>query len=178
MAERQSIWLRIAEVIAGIILLILAIDVIFNPTLAINLLRLVLGIALIIMGLALIVRGAAARLAGMAGRVVAIILGIIVLILGVAVLVYTSFGQDLVLILFAIGILLFVISRIAFAGFARGVGAPVWVSSTSIVLGIIALIILIISIVFPSLIVGLLTLLVAIILFLLAIGLIVSGAAG
>ncbi len=176
--KRNPVWLRIAEIIAGIIILILAVDVLLNPSLALDLLRLVLGIGLIILGLALIIRGATARLARMAGRLIGIILGIIVLALGVAVLVYPGLGQDIVLILFAIGILLNAIGRIAFAGYAEGVGAPSWVSNASIILGIIALIILILAIVFPGFLAGLLALLVALILFLLGIELILSGAAG
>ncbi len=175
--KKHPMWLRIAEIIAGIIVLILAVYVIINPNVAIDLLRLILGIGLIILGLSLIVSGAGARAARMGGRVLSIILGIIVLALGVAAIVYTNFGQDFLLFLFAIGLLLNAIGRIAFAGYAVGRGLPTWLRGSSMILGIIALIVAILVIVFPGLGFGLLVLLVAIALLLLGIELILAGAA-
>ncbi len=177
MADRHPVWLRAAEIIAGVIVLILAVYVIFNPNVAIGLLRLILGIGLIILGLSLIVSGAGARMASMGGRVLSIILGIIVLALGVAAIVYTNFGSDLLLIIFAVGLLLNAIGRIAFAGYAVGAGAPSWIRGTSMVLGIIALIIAILIIVFPGFGFALLVLLVALALLLLGVELILAGVA-
>jgi len=177
MADRHPIWLRAAEIVAGIIVLILAVYVIFNPNVAIGLLRLILGIGLIILGLALIISGAGSRTARMGGRVISIILGIIVLALGVAAIVYTNFGSALLITVFAIGLLINAIGRIAYSGYAVGVGAPAWLRGSSLVLGIIALIIAIVVIVFPSFGGALLTILVALALLLLGIELIVSGAA-
>ncbi len=175
--KRQPAWLRVAEIIAGIIVLILAVYVILNPNVAISLLRLILGIGLIILGLSLLVSGAGARTARMGGRVLTVILGIIVIALGVAAIVYTNFGSDLLLIIFAVGLLLNSIGRIAFAGYAAGAGLPSWLRGSSMILGIIALIIAILVIVFPSLGFGLLVLLVALALLLLGIELVVAGAA-
>jgi uncharacterized membrane protein HdeD (DUF308 family) len=176
MAEKaHPAWLRIPEVILGIIALILAVYLIFNPNVAIDLLRIILGIGLIVLGLAQIVRGATAKSASAWGKVLSIILGIIVLVLGVAAIVYTGFGTALLVTVFALGLLLNAIGRIEFAGYALGAGAP-RLRGVSFALGIIALIIAIAVIVFPMLSLGLLVLLVALALLLLGIELIVSGA--
>jgi len=178
MAEKaHPLWLRLVQIIAGIIVLVLAVYLIFNPNVAINLLRLILGIGLIIMGLALLVRGAASKMLTAGGKAISIILGIIVLALGIAALVYTGFGSALLVTVFAIGLLLNAIGRIAFAGFETGVGLPPWLRGTSFALGIIALLIAIAVIVWPGLGFALLVVLVALALLLLGIELIVSGAA-
>jgi len=179
MAERKRpIWLRLVQIVAGIIVLLLAAYVIFNPSLAINLLRILLGIALIVLGLALIVRSVAVKATSMGGKIVEVILGIIILALGVAAIVYTNFGTAALITLFAVGLLLNAIGSIAYSGYEVGVGLPPWLRGTSLVLGVIALIIAIAVIVFPGLALALLTLLVALALFLLGLELIVSGAAG
>jgi uncharacterized membrane protein HdeD (DUF308 family) len=107
-----------------------------------------------------------------------VILGIIILVLGVAAIVYVNFGTAALITLFAVGLLLFSIGRVAFSGYAVGAGLPPWLRGASLALGIIALIIAIAVIVFPGLAVALLTLLVAVALLLLGIELIVSGAVG
>jgi len=179
MAEKVTpLWLRIVQIVAGIIVLILAAYVIFNPHLAIGLLRLLLGIALIILGIAIIARAATVKVTSMGGRIVEVILGIIILVLGVAAIVYTNFGTAVLITLFAVGLLLNAIGRIAFSGYVVGAGLPPWLRGTSLVLGIVALIIAIAVIIFPGLGVALLTLLVALALLLLGIELIVSGAVG
>lgn len=178
MAQKSHpLWLRLTEIIAGIIVLVLAVYLIFNPNVAIDLLRLILGIGLIIMGLALLVRGAASEMLTAGGKAISIILGIIVLALGIAALVYTGFGSALLVTVFAIGLLLMAIGRISFAGYEAGVGLPPWLRWMSFAIGIIALIIAIAVIVWPGLGFALLVVLVAVALLLLGIELIVSGAA-
>jgi uncharacterized membrane protein HdeD (DUF308 family) len=178
MAEKaHPIWLRIIEIIAGIIVLLLAAYLIFNPNVAIDLLRIILGIGLIILGLAMLVRGATSKLISRWGRVLSIVLGIIVLVLGITAIVYTGFGSALLVTIFAIGLLLNAIGRLEFAGYATGAGLPSWLRGASFVLGIIALIIAIAVIVWPGIGFALLVVLVALALLLLGIELIVSGAA-
>jgi uncharacterized membrane protein HdeD (DUF308 family) len=178
MAERaHPAWLRILEIVIGIIVLVLAVYLIFNPNVAIDLLRIILGVGLIVLGLVEIVRGATSKVMGRWGRVLSIILGIIVLVLGVAAIVYTSFGSALLVTIFALGLLLNAIGRIEFAGYATGAGLPGWLRGASFALGIIALIIAIAVIVFPGIGFALLVVLVALALLLLGIELIISGAA-
>jgi len=176
MAEKaHPIWLRILEIIAGIIVLLLAVYLIFNPNVAISLLRIILGVALVILGLALLVRGATSKMLATGGKVVSIILGIIVLALGVTAIFDTGFGSALLVTVFAIGLLLNAIGRISYAGYAAGL--PASLRGASFALGIIALIIAIAVIVFPGIGFALLVVLVALALLLLGIELIVSGAA-
>ncbi|MGP8133881.1 MAG: DUF308 domain-containing protein [Halobacteriota archaeon] len=178
MAEKvHPIWLRILEIIAGIIVLLLAVYLIFNPDVAISLLRIILGVALVILGLALLVRGATSKMLATGGKVVSIILGIIVLALGVTAIFDTGFGSALLVTVFAIGLLLNAIGRISYAGYATGAGLPASLRGASFALGIIALIIAIAVIVFPGIGFALLVVLVALALLLLGIELIVSGAA-
>ena len=174
--EATPMWARILEIIAGIIVLILAVYIIFNPNVAIDLLRLILGIGLIILGLVLLIRGATSKVLSTAGKILNVILGIIVLVLGVAAIVYTTFGEAFLIFLFAVGLLLNAIGRISFAGFSAAEGAPSWVRWGSIVLGIIALIVAIAVIVFPGIGQALLVLLVALVFLLFGIQLILTGA--
>ncbi|HYA33707.1 MAG TPA: DUF308 domain-containing protein [Candidatus Bathyarchaeia archaeon] len=180
MAQRaHPAWIRILEIVIGIIVLVLAGYLIFNPNVAINLLRIILGVGLVVLGLVEIIRGATSKVAGRWGRVLTIVLGIIVLLLGVAAIVDTSFGAALLVTVFALGLLLNAIGRIEYAGYATGIGLPGWVRGASFALGIIALIIAILVIVFPTIVgFSLLVILVALALLLLGIELILSGAAG
>ncbi len=169
-------WARILEIIAGIIVLILAVYILFNPNVAISLLRVLLGVGLIILGLALAIRGATSQALSTAGKILNLILGIIVLILGIAAIVYTSFGEATLIFLFAVALLLNAIGRISFAGYSAAEGAPSWVRWGSMGLGIIALIVAIAVIVFPGIGTALLVALVALVFLLFGIQLIVAGA--
>jgi len=176
MAEKaHPAWLRILEVILGIIALILAVYLIFNPHVAIGLLRTLLAIALIVLGVAAIVRGAVAKSASAWGRVLSIILGIIVFVLGVASIYSSVIGDTILVTIFALGLLLTAIGRIEFAGYAVGAGAP-QLRGASFALGIIALILAILVIAIPQLGATLLVILAALTLLLLGIALVVSGA--
>jgi len=174
--KAHPMWLRIVEIIAGIVVLLLAVYLVVNPNVAISLLRIILGIALVILGLAFLVRGATSKMLSTRGEVISIVLGIIVLALGVAAIFYTGFGSALLVAIFAIGLLLNAIGRISYAGYATGAGLPAPLRGASFALGIIALIIAIVVIVFPGIGFVLLVVLVALALLLLGIELIVSGA--
>jgi len=125
--KATPMWARILEIIAGIIVLVLAVYIIFNPNIAINLLRAILGIGLIILGLVLLIRGVTSEALKTAGKLLNVILGIIVLVLGIAAIVYTSFGEATLIFLFAVALLLNAIGRISFAGYSAAEGAPSWV---------------------------------------------------
>jgi len=96
-------WACILEIIAGIVVLILAVYVILSPNIAIDLLRLILAIGLIVLGFILLVRGATSKILSTAGKLLNVLLGVIVLALGVAAIVYANFWTAFVLLLFAIG---------------------------------------------------------------------------
>ena len=168
----------ILEIIAGIIVLILAGYLIFNPNVAINLLRVILGIGLIILGLVLLVRGATSKMLATSGKVISIILGIIVLVFGIAAIVDTGFGSALLVTLRDR-----VIAQRDWQDIVRRIrnryrtpDMVTWLRGASFALGIIALIIAIAVIVFPGLGFALLVVLVAVALLLLGIELVISGA--
>ena len=84
------------------------------------------------------------------GRILNVILGIIVIASG-PIRYLPDLGTALVIFLFALGLLLTAIGRIAFAGSEVGAGMPQWARSGSIVIGVIVLLIAIAVIVWPGL---------------------------
>ena len=169
-------WMRAFEIIAGIILLVIAVYFIFNPSFAVGLVRTLLAIGLIILGLVLLVRGATSEVLSAAGRILNIILGIIVLALGADAIIYPNIGNALLILILAIALLLSAIGRIAFAGFTVSEAAPSWVKTVSIVLGVIVLILAIAVIVWPGIGQAIIALVVALIFGLFGVSLIASGA--
>ena len=144
-------WMRGLEIIAGVILLVIAVWFVFNPSLGVGLVRTLLAVGLMILGLVLVVRSATPDGLSAWARILNVILGIIVLALGAYAIIYPDLGTALVIFLFALGLLLTAIGRIAFAGFEVGAGVPQWARTGSIVIGVIALLIAIAVIVWPGL---------------------------
>ncbi|MEI7826403.1 MAG: DUF308 domain-containing protein [Euryarchaeota archaeon] len=172
-----KMWMRALEIIVGIILLVIAVYFVLNPSLGVGLVRTLLAIGLIILGLLLAVRGATSDVLKIWGRILNIILGIIVLALGAYAIINPNLGNALVIFLFALGLLLTAIGRITFAGFEVGAGMPAWARSGSLVIGVIVLLVAIAVIVWPALGETLIGWLMALIFALLGIELIASGAA-
>ena len=168
-------WVRGLEIIAGIILLVIAVWFVINPSLGVGLVRTLLAIGLIILGLLLAVRAVTSDVLSAWGRILNVILGIIVIALGAYSIIYPDLGTALVIFLFALGLLLTAIGRIAFAGFEVGAGMPQWARSGSIVIGVIVLLIAIAVIVWPGLGEVLIGWLMALMFGLFGIGLIGSG---
>jgi hypothetical protein len=86
--------LRIVEIVAGAVVFLLACDVIVNPHVAVDSLRLILGIGLIILGLAFVVRGAMLELPakypvelGEDSKAANIILGMTICALGILAII-------------------------------------------------------------------------------------------
>ena len=169
-------WARKLEIITGIVVLILAVYVILNPNIAIDLLRLILAIGLVILGFVLLVRGATSKVLSTEGKLLNALLGVIVLALGLAAVIYANFGTAFVLLLFAIGLLLNAIGRISFTGYSVGAGIPSWVRWRSMILGIVAVILAIAVIVFPEMGQAIRVFLVALIFAVFGIQLILTGA--
>ena len=177
MAEKATpMWARLLEVILGIIVLILAVYVLFQPAAAVNTIRWILGIGVLILGLIMLIRGATSNVLSGTGRVLNVILGIIFLAVGAATLVYSSFGTTLVILLFAFGLLLNAIGRLQFAGYSMAVGMPPSVRWANIILGVIAFILAIDAFIDANFATAFLGILVALVLFLFGIQLIIAGA--
>src|SRR5450759_869912 len=106
-------WMRGLEIIAGIILLVIAVWFVFNPSLGVGLVRTLLAIGLMILGLVLLVRAVTSDGISMWGRILNVILGIVVLALGAYAIIYPDLGTALVIFLFALGLLLSAIGRLS-----------------------------------------------------------------
>jgi uncharacterized membrane protein HdeD (DUF308 family) len=177
MAQKATpMWHRLLEVIAGIIVLILAVYVLFNPNVAVDTLRLLLGIGVLILGLILLIRGATSEVLSGTGKILNVILGIIFLAVGAAAIVYSSFGTTLVILLFALGLLLNAIGRLEFAGYSAAAGMSPSIRWANIILGVIAFILAIVAVLDDSFATAFLGLLVALVLFLFGIQLVIAGA--
>ena len=177
MAEKATpMWARLLEIIAGIIVLVLAVYVLFNTNVAVNTLRLLLGIGVLILGLIMLIRGASSKVLSTGGKIVNVILGIIFLAVGAGAIIYSNFGTTLVILLFAFGLLLNAIGRLQFAGYSMATGMPPSVRWANVILGVIAFILAIVAFVDSSFASTFLGLLVALVLFLFGIQLVIAGA--
>ncbi len=164
--EKQGGWLRFGELIAGIIILVIAGYVIAYPGAAAATLIALLAIALIILAIWEFVRIFSEGISGWR-RLLRLILSIIVFIIAATILVYPAIAGTIVL-----GWLLAI---------ALIIGGIVWIARGTaghIIAGIIAVIIGIVAIVLPGIGVGLIVLLLAVGLIILGLELIISGIAG
>jgi uncharacterized membrane protein HdeD (DUF308 family) len=151
MAEKTTpAWMRGLEIVGGVILLILAVWFLFNTNAAVDLVRTLLAIGLIILGILLLVRGATSDILSTSSKMLNILLGIIVLAIGAYSIYYPTFGNAILLFIFALWLLLGAIGRISYAGFADAARMPPWVKTASLVLGVIALILAIALLVWPD----------------------------
>jgi len=163
--KKSSIWLRIVEIIAGLIILVLGGYVIAYPGVALLTLATFLAIALIVLGIASFVRIFARGISGWQ-RLINLIMSILAII--IAVLIIDNFVYGILTLVFLLGLgLLF--SGIASA--ARGtVGA--------IVVGILGIIVGFVVIIFPALGAATVVLLTAVFLIIFGLESIVSGIVG
>jgi uncharacterized membrane protein HdeD (DUF308 family) len=177
MAEKATpMWARLVEVIVGIIVLVLAVYAVFNTGAVANTFRWLLAIGLLILGLILLFRGVSSKALSTAGRALNVILGIIFLVVGVGAILYSSFGTNLVLLLFAFGLLLNALGRLQFAGYSMATGMPPSIRWANVILGVIAFILAIYAFVNSSFATNFLGWLVALVLFLFGIQLVIAGA--
>ena len=171
--EKQKAWLRILEIILGIIVLILAGYVLAYPGIAILTLVFVLGVGLIVLG---ITRIAAAFASGISSgmRVLSLIIGVLAIILAIYVVAYPAAGALTLIFLLAFGLLLSGMEAIAVGG---SIGSKAS-KAASIVLGVIGIILAFIVLFYPGVALGTLVLLLAISFVILGIEAIVSGILG
>ena len=154
--KKSSMWLRLVEIIAGIIIIALGVFVIANPSLATITLVFFLGVALIILGVTCFIRVFANGIAGWQ-RLLNLILSALTIILAAFVIANPLiYGSSLLVVLLGLALL--------FAGIASAARG----AAGGIVVGILGIILGFVVIVFPGL--GLATLV-----FLLAVFLIIFG---
>ena len=164
--KKSSIWLRILEIIAGLIILVLAGYVIAYPGVAVLTLILFLAIALIILAIAYFIRVFAKGISGWR-RLLNLILSVLTIIIA-ALVIDNPFIYGSLTLVYLLGLALL------FAGIASAARGTVG----SIVVGILGIIIGFVVIVFPGL--GLATLVFLLAVFLVIFGLesLISGIVG
>lgn len=164
--QKSSMWLRILEIIAGIIILVLAGYVIAYPGATIATLILFLAIALIILGVAYFIRVFAKGISGWR-RLLNLILSALAIIIAAYIAAYPAIYGSLTLV-YLLGLALL------FAGIASASRG----TAGGIIVGILGIIIGFVVIIFPG--VGLATIVLLVAVFLVIFGLesIISGIVG
>jgi len=164
--KKSSMGLRILEIIAGILILVLAGYVIAYPLVTIATLILFLAIALIILGVAYFIRVFAKGISGWR-RLLNLILSVLAIIIAAYIIAYPAIYGSLTLVyLFGLAFL--------FAGIASAARG----TAGSIIVGILGIIVGFVVIIFPGL--GLATIVFLLAVFLIIFGLesIISGIVG
>ena len=164
--KKSSMWLRILEIVAGLIILVLGGYVIAYPGVAVATLIFFLAVALIVLGIAYFVRVFAKGITGWR-RLLNLILSVLAIIIAAAVIDNPFIYGSLTLV-YLLGLALL------FAGIASAARG----TAGGIVVGILGIIIGFVVIIFPGL--GLATLVLLLAVFLVIFGLesIISGIMG
>jgi uncharacterized membrane protein HdeD (DUF308 family) len=171
--EKQAAWLRILEIILGIIVIVIGGYVLAFPGVAILTLVFVLGIGLFVLGITRIFGAFAPGISG-GMRVLSLIIGILAIILGIYVVAYPGVGAATLAFFLGFGLLLIGIESLAVGG-TRGQGAG---QGASVALGVIAIILGFVVLFWPGLALGTIALLLAVGLIILGLEAIVSGILG
>ena len=171
--KKQAAWLRILEIILGIIVIVIGGYVLAFPGVAILTLVFVLGIGLFVLGITRIFGAFAAGVSG-GIRVLSLIIGILAIILGIYVVAYPGVGAATLAFFLGFGLLLIGIESLAVGG-THGQGAG---QGASVALGVIAIILGFVVLFWPGLALGTIALLLAVGLIILGLEAIVSGVLG
>ena len=178
-SQKVSLLIRAIEVIAGIILVVLSINIWGYPLIAGVSAVYIFGIALIILGTVRMGTGMYEKSLGSTTRALIVILGILLLLIGFYAVAYPLGGAVTLIYFFSFGLMLAGIELLvrASAGLPEP-GSPVFVRYLAIVAGILALLIGFIALLYPGLGAAFLFLLISIGLLVLGIELIATGIIG
>jgi uncharacterized membrane protein HdeD (DUF308 family) len=136
--KRSPGWLRILEILGGVLVLAVAFFVLADSTFALTVLAYTLGIGLFILGLSRIFAGAYGRYFAPWFREINAGGGIIALVLGIVVIIDPQLAIGFLTLLVAFALLVVGIVEIVAAGFAKH--PPVWVRGLIGVVGILTVI--------------------------------------
>ena len=164
--KRSPSWLRVLEILAGVLVLAVAFFVLADPAFALTVLAYTLGIGLVILGLSRIFAGVYGRYFAMWFREINAGGGIIAFVLGIVAIIDPQFVISFLTILVALALLVVGIVEIVAAGFAKH--PPVWVRGLIGGVGVLTVILSVFIIIDPSL--GQLSLRVTIAMVLVAVG--------
>jgi uncharacterized membrane protein HdeD (DUF308 family) len=147
--KRSPGWLRVLEILAGIIVLGIAFFVLADSSFALTVLAYTLGIGLFILGLSRIFASLYGRYFAPWFRVVNAGGGLIALVLGIVVIIDPQLAIGFLALLVAFALLVVGIVEIVAAGFAKH--PPVWVRGLIGVVGVLTVILSIFVIIDSSL---------------------------
>ena len=136
--KRSPSWLRVLEILAGVLVLAVAFFVLADPAFALTVLAYTLGIGLVILGLSRIFAGVYGRYFAMWFREINAGGGIIAFVLGIIAVINPQFVIGFLTILVAFALLVVGIVEIVAAGFAKH--PPVWVRGLIGVVGVLTVI--------------------------------------
>ncbi len=171
-------WLRVLEIVAGIILVCTALYVWLYPAVAIEVYVLLFAIALLILGCMRIISGIAAQNLATALRVLFIIVGILLVVIGGYALAYPFIGALTLVYFFAFALLFTGFDRIALSGTEKCTEPRTWLMYLTIIAGIFAVIISLAILFYPGFGLALVFLLISLELFLLGTELVAAGITG
>ena len=147
--KRSPSWLRVLEILAGVLVLAVAFFVLADPAFALTVLAYTLGIGLVILGLSRIFAGVYGRYFAMWFREINAGGGIIAFVLGIVAIIDPQFVISFLTILVALALLVVGIVEIVTAGFAKH--PPVWVRGLIGIAGVLTVILSVFVILDPSL---------------------------
>ncbi|HUU74602.1 MAG TPA: DUF308 domain-containing protein [Methanoregulaceae archaeon] len=171
-------WLRALEVIAGIILILIAFYVWVYPGIATLTYVYIFGIALIIIGFARFIAGFVAKNLTTGIRILMIIVGILAVAIGFYAIAYPLVGAITMVYFFAFAMLFLGFDRLALAGTAGAAEEANWLKYLSIIVGVFSIIISFVILLYPGFGLALIFVLISLQLFLLGIELIAAGITG
>ncbi|NPD88803.1 MAG: hypothetical protein HGN29_08755 [Asgard group archaeon] len=146
--KKLSFWMRLFNIIAGVIFLILAFIVIIDFGFATLTLLTLLSISLLILGLSRIGDGIFNKTQSWFIRILKIVVGTLMLPIGIIVIAYPSLGVDILIILLASALITNGVLRIMVAGTEDKL--PGWFRVLLIIVGLITIFLGIVVIVFTS----------------------------
>ncbi len=169
-------WLRALEVLAGLLVLALAVIVLADPQFVLTTLVYLIGGALLIGGLSRVGIGVFARIFNPAARGLNLGGGIIAVIIGVVVILDPSLGLGALIFILAGAILLVGVVEIVVGGLAKH--RPVWLRAIVVIVGVLTVILSALTVLDAALGQGLLAAILAIALVLVGARDIVHGVSG
>jgi len=147
--KRSPSWLRVLEILAGVLVLAVAFFVLADSAFALTVLAYTLGIGLVILGLSRIFAGVYGRYFAVWFREINAGGGIIAFVLGIVAIINPQFVIGFLTILVALALLVVGIVEIIAAGFAKH--PPVWVRGLIGIVGVLTVILSVFVILDPSL---------------------------
>lgn len=169
-------WLRALELIAGVILILVAFLVWVYPLVAILAVETFFAVALIFLGFARLFGGINAKNLNGGLRALMVLAGLILLGVGMVALAFPVAGVLTLVYFFAVALLFAGIERLAVGGMA-GTG-PAWIKYLTLAIAVLVLVISFAILVFPAFGLELIFILISVQLLLLGIELLAAGVTG